>query len=317
VTGGAGFIGSHLAEALIAAGHDVLVVDDLSTGAKENLRALEGHARFRATFASCDDERVLDDAIAGCDVIYHLAAAVGVELIIARPVETIERNVRLTEALLEAAAARPRPPQVIFTSTSEVYGKSAAVPFREDGDVVLGPTTKARWSYACSKLLDEFLLLAYMREKQVPVTIFRLFNTVGPRQSGRYGMVLPRFIEQARGGGPLTVHGDGTQTRAFCDVADVVRGLVAASGERSVRGEVVNLGSPDEISIRALAEQVRERVRPDARIDLVPYERAYAPGFEDMPRRVPDVSKAARLLSWRATISLAQTIDRILEAAPA
>jgi UDP-glucose 4-epimerase len=311
VTGGAGFVGSHLAEALLARGDEVLALDDLSTGARENVAALEGKSGFELRVASCGDPGALAPALERCDVVFHLAAAVGVDLIIARPVDTIEKNVYLTEIVLREAARLGR--RFVFTSTSEVYGKGARTPFAEDDDIVLGPSTKSRWSYACSKLLDEFLALAYVRERGLRATILRLFNTVGPRQSGRHGMVLPRLVERALAGKPLEVYGDGRQSRCFCDVRDVVRGLLAAADAPAAEGEVINLGGTEEVTILGLAERVKRIVNPAAPVALVPYEKAYAPGFEDMRRRVPDIAKAARLLNWAPTIGLDETIRRIAE----
>jgi UDP-glucose 4-epimerase len=309
ITGGAGFIGSHLAEALLAAGHEVLAVDDLSTGAIANIEHLKAAPRFRYRVETCADVPFAAECVDWADAVFHLAAAVGVELIVASPVRTIETNVYLTEVLLKQAAKKRK--KVLVASTSEVYGKATKVPFHEADDLVLGPPTKGRWSYACSKLLDEFLALAYGKEKQVPVVVVRLFNTVGPRQTGRYGMVLPRFVDQALAGGPITVYGDGTQTRCFTYVGDTVRALAALIEAPAAVGEVVNIGGTDEISIMGLAERVRAHVNPAASIITVPYEQAYEPGFEDMPRRVPDTSKARRLIGWEPRVGLDEIIERV------
>lgn len=309
ITGGAGFIGSHLAEALLAAGHEVLAVDDLSTGAIANIDHLKGRPRFRYQVETCANVPFIAECVDWADAVFHLAAAVGVELIVASPVRTIETNVYLTELLLKQAAKKRR--KVLIASTSEVYGKAVKVPFGEADDLVLGPPTRGRWAYACSKLLDEFLALAYGKEKGVPVAIARLFNTVGPRQTGRYGMVLPRFVDQALAGGPITVYGDGTQTRCFTYVGDIARALVLLMETPAAEGEIVNLGGVDEISIEGLAERVRGRVAPGVGIVKVPYDEAYEPGFEDMPRRVPDIAKAARLLGWAPTVGLDEIVDRV------
>jgi UDP-glucose 4-epimerase len=311
ITGGAGFIGSHLAEELLAAGHRVHVLDDLSTGSIDNVRHLKADPRFGATIDTCASPSVVAELVDEADVVYHLAAAVGVELIVESPVRTIETNVHCTEILLAQASKKRKP--VFIASTSEVYGKSAAFPFREDGDLVLGATTTGRWSYACSKAIDEFLALAYWKERKLPTVVARLFNTVGPRQTGRYGMVVPRFVGQALSGRPLTVHGDGTQTRCFCHVGDVVRALVDLMllGERAY-GEVFNIGSQEEISIMALAERIRELTASDSEIHLIPYEEAYEAGFEDMPRRVPDTAKLEAAVGWRSTRPLAETLEDVV-----
>jgi UDP-glucose 4-epimerase len=312
ITGGAGFIGSHLAEALLAAGHEVLAVDDLSTGAIGNLEHLKPHPRFRYAVETCANAPFLAECVDWADSIFHLAAAVGVELIVASPCRTIETNVYLTELVLKQAAKKKK--KVLIASTSEVYGRAAKVPFSEADDLVLGPPTRGRWAYACSKLLDEFLALAYVKEKHVPIVVVRLFNTVGPRQTGRYGMVLPRFVDQALAGGPITVYGDGTQTRCFTYVGDVVRALAALIEVPTAIGEIVNLGGTEEISIESLAERVRGRLAPDVAIVKIPYDKAYEPGFEDMPRRVPDIAKARRLLGWEPTVGLDAIIDAVAAA---
>jgi UDP-glucose 4-epimerase len=296
ITGGAGFIGSHLAEALVAGGHHVSVLDDLSTGSIQNIEHLKAHPSFRYTVDSVVNEPLLAELIDDCDVVFHLAAAVGVKLIVEAPVHTIETNVHGTEVVLKHANKKKK--LVVIASTSEVYGKSTAVPFREDADLVLGPTPKHRWAYACSKAIDEFLALAYWKEKKLPVIITRFFNTVGPRQTGRYGMVVPNFVRQGLSGQPITVHGDGTQTRSFCHVSDVIGALVALVNEPRAIGDVFNVGNSEEISIMALAERVRERTGGRSPIVAIPYDQAYESGFEDMPRRVPDLSKIHALVGY-------------------
>jgi UDP-glucose 4-epimerase len=310
ITGGAGFIGSHLAEALLAAGYEVVVLDDLSTGRIENLAAVNGHPRLELNTGSVTDEDFVRKLMAGADVVYHLAAAVGVRLILDRPVGTIETNIVGTEAVLRAACEER--PRVVLASTSEVYGKNDRVPLSEEDDRVLGPTTKSRWSYACSKAIDEFLGLAYHREYQLPVTIVRFFNTIGPRQTGRYGMVVPRFVRQALDGGPITVYGDGRQSRCFTDVEDTVRATIALSLAPTAVGEVFNVGTSHELTIGALAERVRVLAGSDAPIVLVPYDEAYQPGFEDLRRRVPDIRKAERVVGYRPRVSLDETLKRVI-----
>lgn len=307
ITGGAGFIGSHLCEALLKGGHTVTVIDDLSTGRFENIGHLvERHrkdGRFRFAIDTITNETVLDRLASQCDTIMHLAAAVGVRLIVENPVRTIETNVMGTEAVLKTAL-RYRA-KVMLASTSEVYGKGNSVPFREDDDVVLGPTSRSRWAYAASKMVDEFLSLAYHREKGLPVVILRLFNTVGPRQSGRYGMVIPRFVRQALEGRPLTVYGGGSQTRCFLHVQDAVAAILALAENVDAIGQVFNLGATEEISIQALAEKVLACAQAsDGEIVSIPYEQAYVAGFEDMRRRVPDVSKIRALTGWAPRHSL-------------
>jgi len=303
VTGGAGFIGSHLADELLKRGHCVHVLDDLSTGSIENIRHLKGNAHFSYTIESAASPGVVAELVDEADVVYHLAAAVGVELIVESPVRTIETNVHCTEIVLMQANKKKKP--VFIASTSEVYGKGEKLPFREDGDLLLGPTDIGRWAYACSKALDEYLGLAYHKEKQLPVVVGRLFNTVGPRQTGRYGMVVPGFVRQALAGNPITVYGDGTQRRCFCHVEDVVRALCDLMLTDDVYGQVFNIGSTEEISIRDLAERVREAAESDSQIDIVAYEDAYEPGFEDMPRRIPDIAKIEATIGWRPTRDLA------------
>ncbi|MEA2187029.1 MAG: UDP-glucose 4-epimerase [Solirubrobacteraceae bacterium] len=311
ITGGAGFIGSHLAEELLTAGHRVHVLDDLSTGSIDNIRQLKADPRFNYTIDTCASPSIVAELVDEADVVYHLAAAVGVELIVESPVRTIETNVHCTEVVLAQASKKRKP--VLIASTSEVYGKSRSLPFREDGDIVLGAPTAGRWSYACSKAIDEFLAVAYWKERKQPTVIARLFNTVGPRQTGRYGMVVPRFVGQALAGRALTVHGDGTQTRCFCHVGDVVRALVDLMmlGEPAY-GEVFNIGSQDEISILSLAERVRELAGSDSQIRLIAYDEAYEAGFEDMPRRLPDIAKIERTLGWTPTRSLDEILADVV-----
>jgi UDP-glucose 4-epimerase len=310
VTGGAGFIGSHLAEALLAAGREVVVLDDLSTGRVENLQSLQGRPRFEVHVGSVLDEGLVRKLVDQVDVVYHLAAAVGVRLILERPVESITTNIMGSEVVLRAAAQRRA--RVVLASTSEVYGKNDRVPLSEDDDRVLGPTTKNRWSYACSKAIDEFLGLAYCREWGLPVTILRYFNTVGPRQTGRYGMVVPRFVRQALDGKPITVYGDGRQSRSFTDVEDAVRATVALSDYPAAVGEVFNVGSPEEVTIDDLAARVRELCGSASPIEHVPYEVAYQPGFEDLRRRVPDIGKAERAVGYRPGVPLDETLRRVI-----
>ncbi len=310
LTGGAGFVGSHLAEALLAGGHHVIGIDDLSTGSMENIAHLKGRPGFEYVIDSIMNERLLAELIDRADVVFHLAAAVGVKLIVEAPVRTIETNVHGTEVVLKHASKKGK--LVVIFSTSEVYGKSAAVPFREDADLVLGPTPKHRWAYACSKAIDEFLALAYYRERGLPVIIVRLFNTVGPRQTGRYGMVIPTFVRQALAGEPITVYGDGTQSRSFTDVSDVVGGLVRLVAEPAAVGQVFNIGTSEEITILALAEKVRAATGSRSRIAFVPYDEAYEAGFEDMPRRVPDLAKIRAIVGYRATLGLDEILERII-----
>jgi UDP-glucose 4-epimerase len=309
ITGGAGFIGSHLAESLVRAGGRVLLIDDLSTGSRANLAALDGHPDYELVVGSVMDRSLISDAVARVDYVFHLAAAVGVKLIVESPVRTIETNVRGTESVLEAAALRQVP--VLLTSTSEVYGKSTRLPFSEDHDLVLGPTHKGRWSYACSKALDEYLALAYWHEKRLPVVVVRLFNTVGPRQTGRYGMVLPTFVRQAMGGKPITVYGDGTQSRCFGYVGDIVWALRRLAVTPEAAGQVFNIGSQEEITIGNLANLVKSRVGSRSEVVFVPYDEAYEAGFEDMQRRVPDIRKIQGLVGFEPRTPLTSIIDRI------
>ena len=310
ITGGAGFIGSHLSERLLDEGHKVSVIDDLSTGAFENIAHLKGRPGFTYTIDTITNEPLLAELVDQCDVIFHLAAAVGVKLIVEAPVRTIETNVHGTEVVLRAAAKKNK--LVIIASTSEVYGKSADVPFREDGDLALGPTSKHRWAYACSKAIDEFLALAYHREKKLPVIVVRFLNTVGPRQTGRYGMVVPNFVRQALDGQPITVFGDGNQTRCFTYVGDVVNALEKLCQEPRAIGEVYNLGNEEEVSIRELAERVKASTGSASPIVTIPYDQAYGSGFEDMPRRVPDISKVRTLIGFEPKVKLDEILRLVI-----
>jgi len=311
ITGGAGFIGSHLADACIARGDEVFVVDDLSTGTLDNLARIAGNPRFHWTAGSVRDSDMIEELVEGCDVIFHLAAAVGVKLIVESPVRTIETNVRGTEVVLAAASRHHK--RVLIASTSEVYGLSEQVPFREDGNLVMGATNKGRWSYACSKAIDEFLALAYHREKKLPAIIVRLFNTVGPRQIGRYGMVVPTLVAQALAGKPLTVYGDGKQTRCFGFVGDVIRSLLLLMAHPGAPGEVFNIGTTEEVSITRLAERVLALTGSRSEIVYVPYGEAYEEGFEDMPRRVPDTSKAERFIRFTPRTSLDDILRAVIQ----
>jgi UDP-glucose 4-epimerase len=306
ITGGAGFIGSHLAEALIERGDQVTAIDDLSTGSAKNLAKIRSHPKFRLVVDTVANVPVLSELVDTSDIVVHLAAAVGVKLIVESPVRTIEINVHGTEVVLGAAAKKGR--RVVLASTSEVYGKSQQIPFREDQDLVLGPSTKGRWSYAASKLIDEFLALAYWKEKKLPTTVIRFFNTVGPRQTGRYGMVIPTFVRQAISGQPITVFGSGEQSRCFCHVADVVRGLQALAVDDRAIGQVFNLGGDEEISISRLAERVKKLANSESPINRLSYDEAYEQGFEDMMRRVPDTAKATRLIGFKPD----RTLDEII-----
>ena len=309
VTGGAGFIGSHLVAHLLRQGKAVTVLDDLSTGSFDNISAFEGQPGFRFAIDSVTNETVLDRLASEADTIVHLAAAVGVKLIVEEPVRTIETNVLGTELLLRAA--RRYRARVVLASTSEVYGKGVRLPFSEGDDLLLGASTKSRWAYAASKLLDEFLALAYARESGLEVVVLRLFNTVGPGQTGRYGMVLPRFVGQALAGRDLTVYGDGSQRRCFCDVRDVAPAIAGLAEHPRAVGGIFNLGSEEETSIRELAERVVRRTRSASKIVLVPYGEAYGPGFEDLQRRLPDCSRVRDVLGWAPTYSLDETIDAV------
>jgi nucleoside-diphosphate-sugar epimerase len=311
VTGGAGFIGSHLSEALLAQGDEVLILDNLSTGSIDNIFHLKGRPRFEYFIDTVNNEPLLAELIDRSDVVFHFAAAVGVRLIVEQPVHTIETNVHGTEVVLKHANKKKK--LVVIASTSEVYGKSDDVPFREDSDLVLGPTPKHRWAYACSKAIDEFLALAYWKERKLPVIIVRFFNTVGPRQTGQYGMVIPNFVRQSLAGEPITVFGDGTQTRSFTHVADVVSALLRLVKEPRAIGQVINIGNTEEVSILDLAERVRKLTGSESPIKFIPYDQAYESGFEDMPRRVPDLERVKGLIGYetRNTLDdiLAQVID--------
>lgn len=310
ITGGAGFIGSHLAEALLEIGHEVYVLDDLSTGSIDNISHLKGRPRFHYTIDSVFNEPLAAELVDRADIVFHLAAAVGVKLIVQEPVHTIETNVHGTEVILRHAAKKKK--LVFIASTSEVYGKSTAVPFREDADLVMGATTRQRWAYACSKALDEFLALAYWKESRLPVIICRFFNTVGPRQTGQYGMVVPTFVRQALADEPITVFGDGTQTRSFTYVGDVVGALLKLMVEPRAIGDVFNLGNAEEVSILELAQRIKALTGSRSEIQVIPYEEAYEAGFEDMPRRVPDLAKIHRLIGYEAKVELDEIIRRVV-----
>jgi nucleoside-diphosphate-sugar epimerase len=311
ITGGAGFVGSHLAEALLERRDEVFVLDNLSTGSIDNIAHLKSEPRFHYTIDSITNEPLLAEMIDTCDTVVHLAAAVGVKLIVEAPVHTIETNVHGTEVVLKHANKKKK--LVLIASTSEVYGKSGEVPFREDADLVLGPSEKHRWAYACSKLIDEFLALAYWKERKLPVIIVRLFNTVGPRQTGQYGMVIPTFVRQALAGQPITVFGDGTQSRSFTYVGDVVRAMIALVNEPAAVGHVFNIGHGAEIAINQLAEKVKALTSSRSEIVHIPYDRAYESGFEDMPRRAPDITKLQSLIGFRPTVELDEILTRVIE----
>jgi UDP-glucose 4-epimerase len=311
LTGGAGFIGSHLAERLLAGGHDVAVLDNLSTGSIDNIAHLKGTRGFSYTIDSVTNEPLLAEMIDGSDVVFHLAAAVGVKLIVEQPVHTIETNVHGTEVVLKHANKKKK--LVFIASTSEVYGKSADVPFREGADVVFGASVKHRWAYACSKLIDEFLALAYWKEKKLPVVIVRLFNTVGPRQTGQYGMVLPTFVRQALAGNPITVFGDGNQSRSFTYVGDVVEALVTLAQEPRAIGEVFNIGNAGEVTMTDLALRVKAMTGSQSPLHYIPYDEAYEAGFEDMPRRVPDISKLRGLIGYEPKLGLDPIIQTVID----
>ncbi len=310
ITGGAGFIGSHLAEKLLDSGMQVAVLDDLSTGRFENIAHLVGRPGFSFAIDSITNAIVLDRLASESDAIIHLAAAVGVKLVVERPVHTIETNIMGAEAVLKAAA-RYRA-KVLIASTSEVYGKGVRAPFREDDDVVLGPTSRNRWAYAASKMVDEFLALAYYQKYDLPVVVVRLFNTVGPRQTGRYGMVIPRFVQQALAGKPITVYGDGSQSRCFCDVSDTVRALEALLLTERAVGQVFNVGSTEEVTILELAQRVKKLTGSASPITFIPYDKAYAPGFEDMQRRVPDTTRIQTTVGWQPRHDLNSILRRVI-----
>jgi UDP-glucose 4-epimerase len=309
ITGGAGFIGSHLSERLLLRGDRVVLLDNLSTGSMENIRHLKGSTNLEYHLDGIENKQLLAELVDDADVVIHLAAAVGVKLIVESPVRTIETNVNGTQLVLEAASKKKK--LVLLASTSEVYGKNTQVPFREDADLVLGPTTKGRWSYAASKALDEFLALSYWKEKKQPILVVRFFNTVGPRQTGRYGMVLPNFVKRALDNAPIEVYGDGKQSRCFCDVRDTVEALLRLLPLEKALGEVVNIGNTEEITIENLAKAVKERTNSSSSVQYVPYDKAYEPGFEDMMRRVPAIDKLQALTGFRPQTSLAEIIDRV------
>jgi UDP-glucose 4-epimerase len=311
ITGGAGFIGSHLADALLAADHRVLAIDNLSTGRLDNITHLIDNPAFHFARADITDGIVMDRLASQADVIIHLAAAVGVKLIVQHPVHTIETNVMGTEAVLQSALRYDC--RVLLASTSEVYGKGSKIPFSEEDDVLLGPTSKSRWSYAASKMVDEFLALAYQHEHGLKAVPFRLFNTVGPRQTGRYGMVIPRFVRQALREEPITVYGDGSQSRCFCHVQDVTEAIIGLAEHAEALGQVYNIGSTEEITIGALAERVKAITQSNSPIVHVSYAEAYAPGFEDMQRRVPDASRIRTLLGWQPRHSLDEILQAVVE----
>jgi len=311
ITGGAGFIGSHLAERLIRLGHRVTILDNLSTGAIRNIEPLQGKPGFRCTIDSVLNRPVLAELIDHCDLVFHLAAAVGVKLIVQNPVLTIETNVKGTEVVLEFAAKKKK--KVLLTSTSEVYGKANKIPFAEDDDLMLGPTTKDRWSYACSKALDEFLALAYWREHKLPVVIARLFNTVGPRQTGRYGMVLPTFVRQAFLRHPITVYGDGSQSRCFTHVDDTVGALVQLALHPDAVGQVFNIGATESVTIEELAHLVKRMTNSPSEIRHIPYDEAYEEGFEDMHQRMPDLRKIHSLFGYRPSKNLRTTVQDVID----
>ncbi len=310
VTGGAGFIGSHLCERLLSAGYDVTVMDNLSTGRFENIAHLEGRPGFRYTIEDIRNIHVIDRLASECDVIFHLAAAVGVHKIISQPIETIEVNVGGTEVVLRTARRYRR--RVVLASTSEVYGKGVRFPFHEDDDTLIGPTIRSRWSYATSKAIDEFLALAYHKEISLPVVIVRLFNTVGPRQTGQYGMVMPRFVQAALAGQPIRVYGDGQQQRCFANVSDVVQAIHALAEAPQAVGQVFNVGSSEEVTIMALAQRIQARTGSASEIALIPYEQAYESGFEDFRRRIPSLDKIKQAIGWAPSTPLDTTIDQII-----
>jgi UDP-glucose 4-epimerase len=311
VTGGAGFVGSHLDAELVSRGHEVLVLDNLSTGRYENIELLERSGQVRLVVDTVNDPQIVDECVKQCDAVFHLASAVGVRLIIEQPVRTIESIVGGTDVVLRSCARYRRP--FLLTSTSEVYGKGLKVPFSEDDDRVMGATTKRRWSYACAKALDEFLALAHWYESRLPVRIARLFNTVGPRQTGQYGMVVPTLVRQALCGQPITVYGDGQQSRCFGHVSDVVRGLADLMECEAAKGQIVNLGNDEEITILALAQRIRELTGAASEVVLIPYEEAYGEGFDDMRRRVPDLSRAKRLIGFEPKLGLDQILRAVID----
>ena len=310
ITGGAGFIGSHLAEQLLAAGHTVTVIDDLSTGAIENLDACRSNPKFHYYIDTIMHYSLMAELVDRADEIYHLAAAVGVRLILDKPIHTISTNIRGSEIALELAARKGR--RIIIASTSEVYGKGAKIPFGEEDDLVLGATSRPRWSYACSKAIDEFLALAYYREHNLPVVVVRLFNTVGPRQTGRYGMVIPRFVQQALAGEPITVYGDGTQTRSFGHVLDVVNALRALMNEPAAAGRVFNVGNDQEITIADLARLIVKKAQSTSELRFIPFEEAYDENFEDLQRRVPDLSRIRALIDFTPQLGIEEIVEQVI-----
>lgn len=311
ITGGAGFIGSHLSEAILNQNDEVWIIDNLSTGSINNIEHLKANPRFHYTIDTIFNEPLLAELIDNCDIVFHLAAAVGVRLIVESPVNTIETNIAGTESVLKLANKKNK--IVLIASSSEVYGKNNKIPFNENDDMLLGPTVKSRWSYACSKAIDEFLSLAYWREKKLPTIVVRLFNTVGPRQSGRYGMVIPRFVQQALAEEPFTVYGTGKQSRCFTDVSDVVGALVKLVNHPKAIGQVFNIGSDQEISIEALAAKVKEKTKSSSQVKYIPYDEAYESGFEDMLRRVPDLTKIGKLINYKPSQNIDQILDKIIQ----
>ncbi|MDO5567058.1 MAG: GDP-mannose 4,6-dehydratase [Planctomycetia bacterium] len=311
VTGGAGFIGSHLTGALLRQGHSVTVIDDLSTGRWSNIASYEGNPSFRVLVSKCEDVALMREEVSRCDFVFHLASAVGVQLIIDHPIETIQRIVRGTDVVIEECSKYRKP--ILLTSTSEVYGKSEQIPFREEDDIVMGPSSKRRWAYACAKVLDEFLVLAHYYQTSLPVFIVRLFNTVGPLQSSQYGMVLPRFVEQALQGQPITVYGTGEQRRCFSSVTDIVRGLTSVPLHPQAAGKVINLGNNEEISMNELADLVRTMSGSKSEIVHIPYEKAYGPGFDDMQRRIPSLDRAKEFLGWEPIENLESIVRSVIE----
>ena len=311
ITGGAGFIGSHLCERLLERGDEVHIVDDLSTGSVANFQHLKNNPAFHYHIESITNQRLMAELVDLCDTVYHLAAAVGVRLIVDSPVRTMETNIRGTEIVLELAAKKRK--RVLLTSTSEVYGKREQIPFHEDDDLVMGPTNKGRWSYACSKAIDEFLAIAYWKEKKVPTVIVRLFNTVGPRQTGRYGMVIPSLVTQALTGENITVFGDGSQSRCFTHVDDAVGAIIKVADHREANGEVFNVGSQQEITILDLARRIKDLTASDSKIVFIPYEEAYEEGFEDMMRRVPDLTRINRLIGYKPKVQLDEILRSVIE----
>jgi UDP-glucose 4-epimerase len=311
ITGGAGFIGSHLTEALLRTGSRVTIIDDLSTGRWENLDHLKGSSNLKVIISSAADTALLEREVPRHHFVYHLASSVGVKLIIDQPVQTVQNIFQTTEAVFEVCSKYRRP--VLMTSTSEVYGKSENIPFQEDADIVMGATSKRRWSYACAKALDEFLALAHFYETNLPVFVVRLFNTVGPRQASRYGMVLPNLLEQALAGRPMTVYGSGSQSRCFCSVHDIIEALTKFPDRPEASGTVINLGTQEEISITGLAQRIKKLTNSPSEIVYVPYQEAYGPGFDDMKRRVPDITRAGKLLDWRPSRTLDQIITEMAD----